>query len=72
MQRNAADGLFTKPSKHQQGKIYMKEEKKKKKKYEKPKIIYRREIETLAVTCDSALQPWGNCRITSPCLYLYT
>ncbi len=35
---------------------------KKKKKYEKPKIIYRKEIETLAAVCDSALQPFGNCR----------
>jgi hypothetical protein len=36
-------------------------EKKKKKKYEKPKVIYRKEIETLAAYCDSA-----GCRLTLP------
>jgi len=35
---------------------------KKKKKYEKPKIIYQKEIETLATVCDSALAPFGSCK----------
>ncbi len=40
----------------------MKKEKKKKKKYEKPKIIYQKEIETLAAACDSVYFGAGNCR----------
>jgi len=47
----------------------MKEEKKKKK-YEKPKIIYRKEIETLAVACSSTWDGSGNCRTTLPCTRL--
>jgi hypothetical protein len=39
----------------------MKKEKKKKK-YERPKIIYQKEIETMAVICNSALAPWGGCK----------
>lgn len=42
------------------------------KKYQKPKIIYEKEIETLAAVCDSA---WGDigltCRDAGPtCLHL--
>ena len=43
--------------------------KEKKKKYEKPNIIYRKEIETLASACDSL---WGGqmyCRVVTPCVY---
>lgn len=47
----------------------MKEEKKKKK-YEKPKIIYQKEIETLAAVCDSTWGGLGGCRATSPCTRL--
>ncbi len=45
----------------------MKKETKKRKKYEKPKIIYRKEIETLAAACDSAWDGYGVCRIVFPC-----
>jgi hypothetical protein len=46
---------------------------KKRKKYEKPKIIYQKEIETLATVCDSALAPFGSCRLTlGPCTYIQT
>ena len=41
---------------------------KKKKKYERPKIIYQKEIETLAAVCDSL---WGGamtCRTGGTCL----
>ena len=48
----------------------MKEEKGKKK-YEKPKIIYQKEIETLAAVCGSSLAPFGNCR-TVPLGCMYT
>ena len=50
-------------------------EKKKKKKYEKPRIIYQKQIETLAAFCDSN---WGGpdftCRLTLPdgCYHLQT
>ena len=41
------------------------------KKYQKPKIIYEKEIETLAAVCDSV---WGDegltCRSVHPCLHL--
>jgi hypothetical protein len=47
----------------------MKKEKKKKK-YEKPNIIYRKEIETLASACDSVYTGAGYCRSAAPCLYL--
>jgi hypothetical protein len=47
--------------------------KEKKKKYEKPKIIYQKEIETLATICNSALAPWGSCKIPSEsCTYTHT
>ncbi len=48
----------------------MKKEKKKKKKYEKPKIIYRKEIETLAAVCDSVWTGIGQCRTVYPCVYI--
>ncbi|MFQ5841769.1 MAG: hypothetical protein ACE5I8_04960 [Thermodesulfobacteriota bacterium] len=49
----------------------MKEEKKKKK-YEKPKIIYRKEIETLAAYCDSNWGGLSGCRTGYPCTRLIT
>lgn len=36
-------------------------EREKKKKYTKPKIIYGKKIETLAVTCDSARSGYAGC-----------
>ena len=50
----------------------MKKEKKKRKRYEKPKIIYRKEIETLAVACDSAWDGVGICRTVLPCTRVWT
>ena len=41
-------------------------EQKKKKKYEKPKIIYQKEIETLAAFCDSNWGGQSGCRTTPP------
>ncbi len=45
-------------------------EAKKRKKYEKPKIIYQKEIETLAAVCDSNWGGLGGCRTASPCTRL--
>ncbi len=47
----------------------------KKKTYRKPKIIYQKEIETLAVVCSSAKEPPdGPCRTSVPegCTNLYS
>jgi hypothetical protein len=41
-------------------------EQKKKKKYEKPRIIYQKEIETLAGFCDSNWGGQAGCRISLP------
>lgn len=49
----------------------MKKEKKRKK-YEKPKIIYQKEIETLAGVCDSNHGGQIQCRTAAPCLNLIT
>jgi hypothetical protein len=35
-------------------------------KYEKPKVIYRRKMETLAAVCDSARTPSKVCRKSKP------
>jgi hypothetical protein len=49
----------------------MKEKKgKEKKKYEKPKITYQKEIETLAGVCDSNWGGVSGCRTASPCTRL--
>lgn len=42
-------------------------EKEKKKKYTKPKIIYGKKIETLAITCDSARGGVPGCRLVGSC-----
>jgi hypothetical protein len=44
----------------------MKRKKKKRKKYEKPKIIYQKEIETLAAFCDSNWGGLEGCRTALP------
>jgi hypothetical protein len=36
------------------------------KKYEKPKVIYRKKMETLAAVCDSARTPTKVCRKSKP------
>jgi hypothetical protein len=38
----------------------------KRRKYEKPKVIYRKRIETLAAVCDSARTPTKVCRKSAP------
>jgi hypothetical protein len=35
-------------------------------KYEKPKVIYRKKMETLAAVCDSARSPTKVCRKSAP------
>jgi hypothetical protein len=36
------------------------------KKYEKPRVIYRKRMETLAAVCDSARTPTRVCRKSAP------
>lgn len=38
----------------------------KRRKYEKPKVIYHKRIETLAAVCDSARTPTKVCRKSAP------
>ncbi len=38
----------------------------KRRKYEKPRIIYRKRMETLAAVCDSARTPTRVCRKSAP------
>jgi len=42
------------------------EREKKGRKYEKPKVIYRKRMETLAAVCDSARIPTKVCRKSAP------
>ena len=38
----------------------------KRRKYEKPKVIYRKRIETVAAVCDSGRTPTKVCRKSAP------
>jgi hypothetical protein len=38
----------------------------KRRKYQKPKVIYRKKIETLAAVCDSTRTPTKVCRKSAP------
>ncbi len=42
------------------------EREKKGRTYEKPKVIYRKRMETLAAVCDSARSPGKVCRKSAP------
>ncbi|MFQ5816079.1 MAG: hypothetical protein ACE5G7_06230 [Candidatus Hydrothermarchaeaceae archaeon] len=42
------------------------EREKKGRKYEKPKVIYRKRMETLAAVCDSGRTPTKVCRKSAP------